>query len=88
MKIKSKIATEAEVPTQWYNVEYELPKISTFEETHWVLVCDSKGTMYIAKLMQYDEEEPAQWYEFGRDGYRADDICFWMELPKAPILNA
>ncbi|MDY0292839.1 MAG: hypothetical protein RBR02_10960 [Desulfuromonadaceae bacterium] len=72
---------------QWIDVKQALPKISNFEETHWVLICDSRGNIFTAKFMQCDEEEPAQWYQFGRDCYSADDVCFWMELPKAPALN-
>lgn len=72
---------------QWIDVKQTLPKISTFEETHWVLVCDSRANIFTAKLMRFDEEEPVKWYQFGRDGYSADDVCFWMELPKAPAFN-
>lgn len=72
---------------KWIDVNLALPKISNLEETYWVLACDSRGEIFTAKFMQYDEEEPAQWYEFGRDCYQVDAVCFWMELPKAPVLN-
>lgn len=86
-KIDSKegfCGTAMYTPFVWHDINQTLPKISNFEETHWVLASDSRGAMFTAKFMQFDNEEPALWYQFGRDGYSADDVCFWMELPEAP----
>lgn len=80
---------EALMP-KWIDIKQALPKISNSKERHWVLACNSIGDVFTATLIQH--ENSIKWHQFGSDYYDDSDVCFWdvcfwMELPKAPILK-
>lgn len=87
---KELLSDEDPIVSKWIDVKQALPKTSSPKEIHWVLACNSIGEVFTATLIQH--ENSAKWHQFGSD-YCDDsdvcfwDVCFWMELPKSPVLN-
>jgi hypothetical protein len=72
---------------KWISVKYSLPKLigpdPYCQSSESVLVFDGKY-VYIGYLYVLDDEYGPEWVQFGRDGYKIDNVTHWMPLPKLP----